>query len=207
MSIWDNPALVGAIGVAFGGATAYIQGALAARAKTGEELRERRLEAYPPIWRKTSTLSRYPAAEVTCADLKALHLAFRSWYFTTGGLFLSERSRDRYGELQELLGAYLYLHREDDPTRRVDTDDYEGIAETCSVFRTAMTEDLATRRQRSLVWALGRWRWHRAKRREARERIKAAGGTFLSCPVEELRLPAAYPHDATPSDSSERPKL
>jgi len=199
VSIWDNPAAAGAIGVAFGGATAYIQGALSARAKTGEELRERRLEAYPPIWRETSTLSRYPAAEVTWADLKALHLKFRRWYFTTGGLFLSERSRDRYGEVQELLGAYLYQHRQDDPAGSVDPSDYEAIAETCSVFRTAMTEDLATRRQRSFFWALGRWRWHRAKKREARQRINEAGGTFLRCSLDELRLPPACQHDRAPS--------
>lgn len=188
MSIWDNPAVVGVIGVAFGGATAYIQGALSARARTGEELRERRMQAYPPVWRETSALSRYPAADVTWADLKELHLAFRSWYFTTGGLYLSDRSRDRYGEVQELLGAYLYKHREGDPAGRVDAADYEGIAETCSVFRTAMTEDLATRRQRSFLWAVGRWRWHRAKKREARRRIDAVGGTFLRCSLDELRL-------------------
>jgi hypothetical protein len=188
VSIWDNPAIIGAIGVAFGGATAYIQGALSARAKSGEELRERRMEAYPPVWRETSALSRYPAADVTWADLKELHLAFRDWYFTTGGLFLSERSRDRYGEVQELLGAYLHKHRQDDPAERVARDDYEGIAETCSVFRTAMTEDLATRRQRSLLWAVGRWHWHRAKERAARKRIDAAGGTFLRCSLDELRL-------------------
>ncbi len=187
--MWENPAVIGAIGVAFGGATAYIQGALSARAKTGEELRERRLEAYPPIWRDTATLSRYPAAEVTLADLKALHLRFRRWYFTTGGIFLSERSRARYGEVQELLGAYLHQHRDDDPARLVDPADYDGISETCSVFRTAMTEDLATRRQRSLVWTVRRGVWHRAKAREARRRIDAAGGRFLRCPLEELQLP------------------
>jgi hypothetical protein len=191
VSIWDNPAVIGAIGVVFGGATAYIQGALSARAKTGEELRDRRLEAYPPVWRETSTLSRYPAADVTWTELKELHLAFRRWYFTTGGLFLSERSRDRYGEVQELLGAYLYTHRQDDPGGRVDPADYEDLAETCSAFRTAMTEDLATRRQRSFFWAVGRWRWHRAKGREARRRINAAGGTFLRCSLDELRLPAS----------------
>jgi hypothetical protein len=193
VSIWDNPAIIGAIGVAFGGATAYIQGALSARAKTGEELRERRMEAYPLVWHETSALSRYPAAELTLADLKELHLAFRSWYFTTGGLFLSERSRDRYGEVQELLGAYLYKRRQDDQTDFVDLHDYEAIAETCSVFRTALTEDLATRRQRSLLWAIGRWRWHRAKQREARRRIQAAGGTFLRCSLDDLRTDESRP--------------
>ncbi len=190
MSIWDNPAVIGAIGVAFGGATAYIQGALSARAKSGEELRERRLEVYPPVWRETATLSRHPAAELTMADLKALHLGFRGWYYATGGMFLSERSRARYGDVQELLGAYLYLHRQDDLAGRVDPSDYDAISKTCSAFRTAMTEDLATRRQRSVVWTLQRWRWHRARQRDARRRIEAFGGTLLSCPLEQLQLPA-----------------
>jgi hypothetical protein len=191
VSIWDNPAIVGAIGVAFGGATAYIQGALSARAKAGEELRDRRLAAYPLVWRETATLSRYPGAEVTWADLKALHVVLRRWYFTTGGLFLSARSRDRYYEVQELLGAYLLVHMQDDSPGSVDSSDYDEIAETCSVFRAAMTEDLETRRQRSLIWTLWRWGWHWAKKREARQRIKAAGDGFLRCPLDELRLPVS----------------
>lgn len=192
MSIWDNPLVAAGIGVAVGGATAYVQGALSARAKAGEELRDRRLEAYPPVWRETAVLSRWPAAEITWADLEALHLRFRRWYFTTGGLFLSDRGRDRYGEVQELLSAYLCRHRED-LSGRVGQADYDVLAETCSVFRTTMTDDLETRRQRSPVWAFRQWRWHRAKQREARRRIAAAGGELLRLPLDELRLPEPDP--------------
>jgi hypothetical protein len=196
---WDNPAVVGALGIAFGGATAYIQGALSARSKAGEELRERRLEAYPTIWQETASISRYPSTELTWADVKALHLAFRRWYFTSGGMFLSERSRDRYGDVQELLGAYLA--GEDDEARLVELADYETLAETCSAFRTAMTEDLATRRQRSPVWALASWRWHRGQKRQAREHIEKAGGGTLRLPLNELRL-AARPRQPGPGAES-----
>jgi hypothetical protein len=71
----------------------------------------------------------------------------------------------------------------------VGSDDYRKIAKTCSAFRTALTDDLATRRQRSLVWTIRRGVWHRRKAREARTWIEAAGGMLLSCPLEEMQLP------------------
>jgi hypothetical protein len=185
VSVWDNAAVTGALGVAFGGATAYIQSALAARAKTGEELRDSRLDAYPPVWLQTSDISKYPPAEVTWADLEALHLAFRRWYYTTGGLFLSERSRDRYGDVQEVLGAYLLSHQGSGP---VDPGDYDAIADTCSAFRTALTEDLATRRQRSFLLTLKSRRWHRRKEREAQAVLERFGNAPLRLPLDEMKL-------------------
>jgi hypothetical protein len=181
------------VGVAAGGASAFIKGALTTRAKTGEELRDRRLEAYPPVWRQSATTSLYPAAEISWADLKALHLAYRRWYFTTGGIFLSKRSRDRYGDAQLVIGAYLRSHETDDPSARVSPADYDAIARTCSAIRTAMTEDLATRRQRSLALSLESWWWHSMQKRKAAELLARFGNDILRCPIDELTLPPPDP--------------
>jgi hypothetical protein len=187
---WENVAVSGAFGVVFGGATAVIKGALTTRSKTSEELRGQRLNAYQAVWVKTATTSRYPPAEITWADLEALHLAFRSWYFTIGGIFLSERTRDRYFDVQELLNVYLESHRPAGPAAAVAPDDYDAIATTCSSFRTAMTEDLSTRRQRSFLLTLKSRRWHRAQARAARQRISKFGDEPLRRRLDEMPLAA-----------------
>jgi hypothetical protein len=186
---WQDVAVSGAFGVVFGGATAAIKGALTTRSKTGEELRERRLNAYTPVWMKTATISRYPPADITWADLEGLHLALRSWYFTTGGIFLSEHTRDRYFDVQELLNVYLESRRTGGPAGAVEPADYDAIASTCSAFRTAMTEDLATRRQKSLIFTLQSRRWHRTEARAARQRISRFGHEPLRCRLEDMPLP------------------
>jgi hypothetical protein len=184
----ENVAATGALGVAFGGATAVIKGALTTRSKTSEELRDQRLDVYRAIWVKTAAISRYPPAEITWYDLEALHLAFRSWYFTTGGIFLSERARDRYFDVQKLLNVYLESRRGGGPSALVEPGDYDAIANTCSAFRTAMTEDLATRRQKSIVFTVKSRRWHRKEGRAARRRIAGYGAKPLRCPLDEMPL-------------------
>jgi hypothetical protein len=184
--VWDQ-GVVAAVGAALGAVTAYVQQALSARAKAGEELRERRLAAYPVIWRESAPISLYPSAVLTWADLTEVHLAFRRWYYTTGGILLSERSRDRYGDVQNLLGAYLASV--DDERDVVDAPAQEAISQTGSAFRTALTEDLATRRQRSPVWALKSRLWHRKQKRKARKRVDKAGDKTLQLPLEALALP------------------
>ena len=88
MASWETTVVAGALGIAFGGATALIQTALSARAKTSEELRGLRLEAYPAIWRETALFYRDAAADLNWEDLEPPQLALRSWYFTSGGLLL-----------------------------------------------------------------------------------------------------------------------
>lgn len=186
VSLWDNEAVVGALGVVFGGGTAYIQGALSARTKASEELRDRRLECYPELWRQTAALSHWPRPDLTWQDVRDLHVSFRRWYYTAGGLYLSTRSRARYGEVQELLSAQL-ASVEDLSTAVIDPARGQ-LSETCSVLRTALTEDLATRRQRSLAWTITSAVWHARKARKARARIKAAGKGVLVLPASELEL-------------------
>jgi hypothetical protein len=188
VAVWDNPAVTAAIGIAAGAATAYIQSALAARAKTGEELRDRREEVYPSVWLLTSAVSSYPPAEIRWRDLVELHLALRAWYYETGGLYMSESTRHRFGDAQEVIGAYLHGHEALGPDARIDDADYEAVAATCSAFRTALTEDLATRRQRSFLLTVKSRRWHRREQRKAKARIERFGEQPWRCPLPDMRL-------------------
>ena len=97
-------ALIGIAGTVFG---AFVNGALATRAKVNEEMRKVRLESYPALWKLTAHFSRWPRMTNTYADLEQFHGLFRSWYYDTGGLYLSENARDRYGDTQELMAAHL----------------------------------------------------------------------------------------------------
>jgi len=199
--VWDNPGVTAAIGVAAGAATAYVQSALAARAKTGEELRDSRLDAYPPVWLVTAGLSKYPEAEITWSDLELQHLAFRTWYYTTGGLFLSARSRARYGDLQQVIGAYLVSHAARGRDAGVSRDDYEAIADTCSAFRTALTEDLATRRQRSLLLTLESRRWHKREHARAEALLERFGRHTLHLPLDEMRIQSSTSPSKSANDA------
>jgi hypothetical protein len=167
-------ALISAIAALVAGlVTAAVTGWLAGREKAAEDVRELRLDSYPPVWRRTSAISRWPQTNLTYADLERLHLDLRKWYFEVGGLFLSENARKRYGYVQRLVDALLSGdgHAPDD---ELAARAYDDLMETASAFRTALTEDLESRRQRSLWWTLSRARLHKRQTIEAERRLRAA---------------------------------
>ena len=168
-------ALVGIAGAVIG---AVVNGALATRAKVNEEIRKLRLESYPPLWRLTSHFSRWPRATNTYEDLEQFHRRFRTWYYETGGLFLSENSRARYGNVQELMATHLGAAdggaMPPQHSGRIPDPVYTGMLEACSALRTALTEDLESRRQRSILYRTKLAFRHRRQRKGAATRLAAA---------------------------------
>ncbi|MGW3408243.1 hypothetical protein [Streptomyces sp. NPDC000888] len=167
--------IVALLGVASAVVAATVNGALATRSKTGEDVRAGRLEAYPAVWELTRHVSRWPKRELTRRAALQWHLAMREWYYTAprcGGMYLSENGRARYGDVQELLA--LYLSAADAGEEAFPSDVYEALSDACSAFRTALTEDLQSRRARSLIWVLSRARLHRRHAAEGRRRIDRA---------------------------------
>jgi hypothetical protein len=162
--------LVALISAVFG---SVVRGAVDARIKTDEGLRTQRLEAYPPLWRLTGTLSQWPRTHPTWSDVGKIHTELRNWYYNVGGMFLSERSRDLYLDVQRL-AAQLLEYRSEAMDAKVSDAEYESLRETCSLLRTYLALDLETRRARS-VWNA----WHRSrefadKRDENRKRLEQA---------------------------------
>ncbi len=143
-----------------------ITGAVNARAQAGEDLRAVRLQSYPVIWRLTGLLPAWPPATITLGQLWHLQLQLMKWYFQTGGYHLSENARARYGELQQHLDKLLPAEPPD-PSVKVDPETYEQVRESCSALRTALTEDLESRRARSVLSAL------RLRIRHSRQRFRA----------------------------------
>jgi hypothetical protein len=165
-----------------------VKAVLAIRGKVNEELRARRLAVYPPVHRLSAALSFWPPAEITGEQLHDLNVRLRDWYFTTGGLFLSENSRTRYGELKQLICAHL--DELDDRAAVIAPWAYDDLADTCRAFRISLTEDLETRRQRSLWWVAVQARRHRRQRAGFESRIAKVGGVG--------RAVAPHPLDALP---------
>lgn len=96
---------IGAILVAAVGA--LIGAAINSRAKIDEGLREQRLQVYPQLWAHTSIVSTWPRTGATWCQLNCVHEKLRQWYYGSGGLFMSERSREFYGYVQELVSLLV----------------------------------------------------------------------------------------------------
>lgn len=165
--------LTGILGVVSASIAALLAAAVKARQDVDEGLRAKRLDVYPALWLDTGFAPRWPKAEVTYAGLAVLHATLRNWYYATGGLYLSEDARARYGDVQELIAALLAAHAHEAADLAITGEDYDDLKETLSDLRTALTQDLETRRKRSFVESLRRQRWHEKTHAEAEERIEA----------------------------------
>ena len=69
----------------------------------------------------------------------------RSWFFNSGGMFLSAKAREAYGEVQESLTSVLKNNQ--DGRIRVAEVDYDAILAKCSALRAELTHDLLSRRE------------------------------------------------------------
>jgi hypothetical protein len=186
------------IGLLVGAAGAWVRAVLAIREKVNEELRGRRIDAYPAVYRLTAALSLWPPARMSYEELFQLTLELRQWYFTTGGLYLSARSRERYGEMKQLICAYLdeLAEEEERSAHDVPLGVYDDLTITTRAFRNSLTEDLETRRQRSLWWVVRSWRQHRKQQQVWSRMIDKVGGPdreIRPYPLGKMPLPDLLP--------------
>jgi hypothetical protein len=189
-------------GIAAATLAAVVKGYLDRRAGTDEELRSVRVKAYPPVWRLTSALSFRPGARLTYSELRSLDRGLHDWYYGTGahsslqespgGLYLSENSRARYGNLRDLINARL---KNMDGEKDVPGFVYKDLRAAASSFRTSLAEDLETRQKRAFWRALELRRRHLRQERAAAERLEAAA----SMPTGSTRdLRRAFSEAAAP---------
>lgn len=153
---------------------ALLGAALTSRAKIDEGLRDSRLRVYPQLWEHTATASQWPRNSVNVSQLSEFHKALRHWYYTSGGLFLSERARTLYGDLQELNESML-KSREHEGTTPITKTEYDDLRKVCSSLRTALTLDLQTRKTRPIlsIWQRSEDKHWYKKAVETNEKAKA----------------------------------
>lgn len=118
------------------------------------DLRAARIAGYRELWKLLEPLARYaPPAPLTTAVAVALANDLRHWYFQTGGLFLSDDSRDAYFVLQEALGLTIAPPADG---RLVDAGALPPelaapLLKAGSALRTATAHDVGTRRTSAVL--------------------------------------------------------
>lgn len=181
--------MVETLGIVLAAAVGAISGILTTSWKTRKDLesqydidlRKSRVDAYTKLWGHLEPLADYsPPAELTYDALGKLSEKLRTWYFTTGGLFLSGQTRAPYFHLQQALTALATGH--DGPGGdALDAETSLVIRTLGSRLRTSTTEDVATRvgprLAPSVLFRLGRsWRRFRPVRGAVDRRWTWEGG-------------------------------
>jgi hypothetical protein len=113
------------------------------RTKVDESLRETRIPVYKELWIKTALLPKWSRSEdVTYEMIIQFSADLRDWYFNQGGMFLSQKARGAYGDLQDTIHTVL----SEGATGRMPNHDYHKVRNMCSKLRTELTNDLLSRR-------------------------------------------------------------
>lgn len=106
------------------------------------DLRSRRAEVYGQLWKLTSIVARWPRnTRLQYREVTRFSQSLRSWYYDTGGMYLSGAARKAYGDVQEANAAVA----EKGLSGTVSDDDYDALMVACSTLRTSLTEDLRSR--------------------------------------------------------------
>ena len=114
-------------------------------------LRTDRLATYRELWAALQPLAKYARpGPVTYRVLGSLIDELRRWYFHTGGIFLSSGARAAYFALMDELREVL-AKAPNDPSRELDFAAFQMLRELGSDLRTAMVEDVQTRRGSALA--------------------------------------------------------
>lgn len=162
--------LLGAIiGLAVAAVLALINSWLSDRQKVAEGVRDERIRTYPAVWERTSVVSRWPRTDATREHASHLHLDLRKWYYSGGGLFLSEDAQDRYEHLQVVLEAVI-AGNANEPLH-----EYDSLMEAAHWFRAGLAEDLRTRDRNNLLEAWRRRKRHASELDRAETRENAVG--------------------------------
>jgi hypothetical protein len=80
---------------------------------------------------------------LTYRDLLVLSKELKTWYFETGGMYLSAKARATYGDLQQEITSVLQEGTEGMLRDR----DYDVVRLRCSALRSELTADLLSRRE------------------------------------------------------------
>lgn len=116
-------------------------------AEYDRDLRSRRIRVYQKLWQALEPLAVYaPPGPVTYDGAQELAVSLRTWYYETGGLYLSEDSRDCYFPLQTAL-AELAAQAPGDGTAEIPPEKLKDLKGKGSRLRKSMARDVGTRKR------------------------------------------------------------
>lgn len=112
-----------------------------------ETMRTARIEAYKGVWAVTGAFPKFAqTAPVDSALLKATSVKLRDWYFSGSGMFLTDKSREAYFDLQKQIALHVG-ELASDPSRALSEMDYESLRACASALRSNLCTDLNSRMQ------------------------------------------------------------
>jgi hypothetical protein len=122
------------------------------RAEYDKDLRQHRLTAYEQLWQATGAFPLYAQnAPVTRDAARQFAVTLRTWYFDTGGIYLSEASRDAYFVVQQAVKQVLEASPTPVPLdAELSPEAYEAVRAPCSALRSMLVADVGTRRDSEL---------------------------------------------------------
>jgi hypothetical protein len=111
------------------------------------DLRAKRIPVYEKLWALMRVLPKWPRDDtMTYERLRQFSEALRDWYFGTGGMYLSQSSREAFVTLQDQIRSVLQSDHKGIMLSNA-TDDYETVRKRCSELRTRLSVDIASRRE------------------------------------------------------------
>ena len=118
------------------------------RAQYDTDLRQHRLSAYEKLWQNTGRFPLYARSEpVTRESAQQFAVELRKWYFDTGGIYLTDGSKNAYFAVQGAVEKVLESHPMDvPPDTELPPDDYESVRAACSTLRSKLVSDVGTRK-------------------------------------------------------------
>jgi hypothetical protein len=137
--------LIGAlVGVAAGGLSTFLTGRAQMRRELeyahDRELRNRRLEPYMSLYRRTQSLPRYWRTAPARVELSAWSEGLHEWYFDeAGGLFLSDDARVAYLNVLEVIAVTANAGRPED---RLSDEDTQRLWRAGQALRRQLSADI-----------------------------------------------------------------
>lgn len=116
-------------------------------AEYDKKLQEERLEVYKDLWAMMEPFARYSRDPVTLDVISDLSDKSRTWYFKTGGIYLTESSREPYfawkRQLEKLMDEG---DQAGDGKAGISDETLGALVNAGSRLRVALADDIGTKR-------------------------------------------------------------
>ncbi|HEV8283019.1 MAG TPA: hypothetical protein VGQ09_01845 [Chitinophagaceae bacterium] len=142
-----NIILTAVVGALTGLGAAFLKNTIDYRHEVRSDLWNKRFESYIRIWKLMQLIPLWPKNEkLTYKGLYEISMHFQNWYFQDGGILLSTPSRKNYGDMQEAITKIRSEHEKTGMDALVNNEDYKVVQSACSSLRTAITNELLSRK-------------------------------------------------------------
>jgi hypothetical protein len=163
--------VVGSVAVAF--ITAWITTVVKLRREheldIDKELRDARINAYKKPWSDLKDLSKHRSEAPSFEELNRLVATLTDWYYTEGGLYLTQYSQPAFVACVEGIRDVSRTKRGAGTNERISEGTRDLLYDLGSAFRTQMTLDLGSRFESEF-----KTQHHKDQRSEAAEKSRGA---------------------------------